>query len=259
MFKIDPNDFKIRCSAIGQICGGTIGLTDAQNIEYNELSTKFKLTAKQAEKLETLRDKRDNPELPQTAKSYCEKWLREKLYNRRRSIFTKEMEKGILCEESSIEYIAEELGLGMVFKNTERKSDEFMEGEADLVLYDLVLDIKNSFDFMTFPLFETNVDKGYWLQLQGYMHLYNKPKARLVYTLMSLPEDLMLSEVFYGEKYGMDEDEIRALHTYNHHELGSILTIKSFEFEFDSSVIDEIKERVRLYRLYIAELLNKIK
>lgn len=259
MYQVKPEDFKIRCSAIGQICGGTIGLTDAQNREYDELSNKPKLTIKQAEKLAALEIKKTNIELPQTAKTYCETWLREKLYGRRKQIFTKQMEKGIICEDQSIEYIAKVMGLGMVFKNEERKTNDFMTGESDLVLPDEVYDIKNSFDFMTFPLFSSDIDKGYWLQLQGYMYLYNKPKAKLVYTLMTLPEDLMLAEVFWGEKYGIEEDEIRDLHTYNHAELGSKLTIKSFSFDYDSTVIDLIKYRVELCRIYIAGLLESIK
>ena len=62
--------------------GGDIGLSDSQQIEYDKLSTKEKaLTDKQAITLKSLEFKKDNPELPKGAKTYCIIGVRKYILN----------------------------------------------------------------------------------------------------------------------------------------------------------------------------------
>ena len=133
--------FKIRASAASEILGGKIGLSDAQQItldgyierqkEFEAGNAKRELTAKMKAEFDALKHKQANPELPTGAKSYCEKWLKEKLYDRRKNFTGKYLDKGIQCEEESIVYAAEHLGWGAVDKNEEWFSDDWMEGTPD--------------------------------------------------------------------------------------------------------------------------------
>jgi hypothetical protein len=191
--------FKIRASAASEILAGKIGLTEVQSSRIDELQSRADgtgkpLTPNMVEELDKLIYRRDNPELPQGAKTYCEKWLKEKLYERRKNFANQYLEKGIAVEDDSIEYASEHLGWGGVSKNEEWFSDEWMEGTPDVITElvvnvdevgnaehgGVVIDMKNVWDCFTMPLFEQVIPtEGYETQLQVYMHLvsqeYNVP------------------------------------------------------------------------------------
>ena len=81
--KIDSNTFKIRCSQIGKIMSGSFGLSETQNRDLEQLITKSHgekgLTSIQQKKHDDLLYKRENPELSQTAKTYLDGWIKEKV------------------------------------------------------------------------------------------------------------------------------------------------------------------------------------
>ena len=174
-------EFKIRCSAIGQIMGQP--------------------RAKAA---------KEAGELSQTAKTYCETWIKEQLYSRRKEFTNKFVEKGLIIEDNSIDYIADQLGLGMLLKNEQHFSNDFMTGTPDVVLPDVVFDAKNSWDCFTFPLFDTEIpNKDYYWQGQGYMELCKKSHFKLIYTLMDTPMHLIEKEAYwYAKNNGLDEVDI---------------------------------------------------
>ena len=92
-------------------------------------------------------------------------------------------------EDDAIEFASGVLDWGMVFKNEEARSNDYVVGTCDVVLSDRIPDIKSSWDQFTFPLFETKLpNSDYYWQLQGYMDLWNKPKAQIVYVLMDAPQ-----------------------------------------------------------------------
>lgn len=287
--------FKIRASAAHEILGGTIGLSDAQQIEYDTLTERasgFKekkpgvtdLTVKMKENLSKLQNKIDNPELPSGAKTYCQKWVKEKLYDRRKNFANKYLEKGISCEDDSISYAADQLGWGEVGKNEEWFFDEWMEGTPDIIaelfsrelagnnevieiLTPTVIDMKNVWDCFTLPLFEPDIPtEGYKTQLQVYMHLVSNHykiafnDALLCYTLMDAPLNVMEKEMRslsweQGER-GLITDEIRQkVHkemTYS--DLEADLRLKVYNVKFSPSIIEELKLRVELCRNYIPTL-----
>ena len=92
--------FKIRCSANSNIMGEN-GLTDNQLNKIVELQHKTKLTDKQQETLNDLVYRRDNPELPQGAKTYCEDWLKGQLYDYRKMMSNKYLEKTIIAKTNA--------------------------------------------------------------------------------------------------------------------------------------------------------------
>lgn len=199
--------FTIRCSAIHQIMAGTVGLTDKQDQEladYVKRNLDFTrgvpgvkpLTDIMSQKVIDLTYEKNNPELPQGAKTYCKKWLKSTQFDRWPELNNKYIEKGNLCEEEGFTLMALQLKLGMVFKNTERKNNGFIQGEWDLLIPEIeVLDNKACWDLETFPMFETDAKEEHKWQLQGYMELLNVPRGRVAYTLNDAPEKMLYDAV----------------------------------------------------------------
>lgn len=222
-------EFKIRCSAIGKI--------------MTEPRTK---AAKEA------------GELSETAKSYCELWLKEQLYQRQKEFVSKYTAKGNEAEQSSIDYLSG-VHLQDYTKNELRFHDEYMEGTPDIITETEVIDMKNSWDFSTFPLFETEINKDYFLQLQGYMHLTGRKKSRLVYVLSDAPDFLIESEAkrfAWANNINYEETDLfKIFHdkmTYGN--LPRELKLKEYAIDYNASVIEAVQERVKQCRIYINSL-----
>ena len=200
-----------------------------------------------------------------TAKTHCETWLKEQLYNSRKTFQTKHTQKGNEVEDGSIDFVADYLGLGMVLKNEEYFENEFANGTPDVILPDTIIDVKNSWDCFTFPIFDSNIPTNdYYYQLQVYMWLTGKRKAKLIYTLMDTPEHLIEREAYYWCKNnGFDELDLDIYEKFQkrltYDETDDKLKIKVFDIAYDEAVIEAIKARVIECRTYIKELLCKLK
>ena len=96
-------------------------------------------TEKQTQRINDLIYKRDNPELSETVKSYCEDWLKSQLYNRKLEFTSKYTEKGLIVEDNSIDFISEKLGLGLLFKNEKYYENDYLTGTDDIEIPDLVI------------------------------------------------------------------------------------------------------------------------
>lgn len=200
---------------------------------------------------------KDAGELSETAKTYCENWVKEELYRRRKEFSSKYTDKGNECEASSIEYASEQFGWGLVAKNEEHFADEFMTGTPDIILADSVEDIKNSWDCFTFPLFDTDIpDKKYYWQGQVYMALTGRETFGLVYTLMNAPEHLIEQEARRSAEWQEVEaelyDAVRERMTYD--TFNAELRIKRFESARNEDDIARIRTRVEQCREYIRTL-----
>lgn len=196
-------EFKIRCSAIGQI------MTEPRS---------------------------KSEKLSQTCITYLEQWVKEQLYNTKKQINSKYLTKGNEVEIEAIEYYAEVNKFGFVIKNQDQFENDFMSGSPDLIHLDTVYDFKSSWDCFTFPLFDTKIDKSYEAQLQGYMHLTDMCKAKLVYTLQNTPDELEWNE------------------TVDYSNLPAYLRIKEYHLEYDHDFIERVKHRVIECRSYIQSL-----
>lgn len=246
---------------------GSSGLTDTQKNKLSELSLKEsdgKITEKQREELSLLIFKRDNPELSEGAKTYCQTWLKEQIYGRINEFSSKYTEKGNSVESEAIEFVSEQLKWGLVFKNEEHFEDEHLTGTPDIILDDSVHDIKNSWSCFTFPLFNQDVpDKDYGWQLQGYMALTGKEKAGLHYCLMDAPLMLVESEA-RKIAYKNGESEVSAelydevCRDMSYSDVDAKYRRNSFEISRDDSAIQSIRERVELCRQYIESVLKEL-
>lgn len=216
--------FKIRCSAIGQI------MTNSRS--KNEI-------------------------LGSTAKTYCEEWLKEQLYRRRKVMTNKYVQKGLVVEDNSLDFIAEQLGYGLLIKNEDYFENDFMTGTPDVILKDHIIDVKNSWDAFTFPLFSDKIDKNYYYQAQGYMALTNIDSYKLIYTLMDTPSYLIEKEFTYNNFDDKDYEDFEKDYLYGN--VNPNYRIKVFEIKRDEQVILEINNRVKECRLYINSLLDNLK
>lgn len=209
------------------------------------------------------------------AKTYCKKWLKEKLYNRRKDIKSKYISKGNETEEEGFTLMATELVKDMVYKNKERKSNEWVEGECDLFHNKIVYDNKSSWDLDTFPMFENEIpDKKYWWQLQCYIWLWNAESGKLCYTLNDANDEMVEqaikwvdspderikianSMIYTKESFErFREANFALLEETDFTEIPDEKRIKSFNVEKDIECRDKIKVHVQLCREYILKLLN---
>jgi hypothetical protein len=227
--------FKIRCSAIGQIMG--------------EPRTK---AAKEA------------GELSQTAKTYCKQWLKEQLYKRRKEFSSKYTDKGNIMEDNSLDFVAEQLGYGMLIKNESHYSNDFMQGTPDAILPKLIIDVKNSWDFSTFPLLETEIPtKDYIWQAQGYLALLDKNDFKLCYVLSDTPQHLIQREAYWYAKNNGYEDLDQELYEQfekrmTYPDIPDSLKLKTFDIKRDDEAIKRIESRVMKCRAYIETLLKTL-
>lgn len=197
--------FKIRASAVGQIMSNS----------------------------------RKKGELSKTAQTYAKEWVLSKIYGVNKNISSKYTEKGIRLEDDAIDYVAENLYNTMMFKNEEYFEDEYFTGTPDIILKDEIIDIKCPYEWHNFPLLEDELpNKDYYYQLQAYMHLTGRKKAKVIYVLMDTPEDLL---GYYNN-------------VVSYQNIDSKHRIKVFDIEYSQEVIEAIKTRVNEIREYINNL-----
>lgn len=216
------DNYLFRCHDFNKLMGGVPKPLTAKQIEtYNAYHERFmgtgrKLTEKQEYDYYSLGAKlREKPKLSDAAKKHCEQLVREDKTGRRQIIETEYMDKGLICENSAIEmygkFIEQELK-----KNTERKQNDIVSGEADQVGADIIREFKTSWDHTTFPLAaEKPTNPAYEWQVQLYMDLYGKDRAELIYTLVDTPERL-INDVLLSLSYKYDtmnvEGDVRPEH-----------------------------------------------
>lgn len=194
-----------------------------------------------------------------TLKTHLNDWYLEKKYGVRTEIRSRYTDKGIQLEDEAIREYNKLFGTNH-FKNDEFFEDDFIQGTPDIVSDDddEVLDIKCSFSLDSFPILEKKMsNKNYYAQLQGYMRLTGKSKAKLVYVLLDTPEDIIVREaksIMYKEKLPDDFldiliEEVREAHTYSHIPIKD--RIKIFEVLRDEDMINNIDQKVIFSREYI--------
>ena len=206
--------------------------------------------------------------LSESAKTYLRGKFMQDVYGRKSTIISKYMDKGTIVEDSSIEFLASQLGLGMIMKNEESKEDEWLTGTADIVLSDEIIDVKNSWSWSTFPLLTEEIpDPKYYWQLQGYMRLYGKQKSRLVYTLMNTPDELIEKE-FKSQKwrlenlgYHVDDEDLwdDVMKDMTYLDVDDKLRIKTYEIPINDYDQENMVRRISEARKYYESLNTLLK
>lgn len=130
--------------------------------------------------------------LSEGAKTYIlELWI-ERMYNRKKDFTNKYVEKGLLNEETSIDY-ASLLHNELYEKNINLFANDFLTGTPDILTDSHVIDVKSSYSIWTYAAAELN--NVYYYQLLSYMELTGKRKAKLIYCLTDAPEATIQREV----------------------------------------------------------------
>ena len=196
----------------------------------------FKIRASATGKL-MVNPRAKNETLSETTKSYVQEWAKEHIYGVKNQIKSKYLDKGLMLEDTAIDKAIEWLDLPFTMKNEKFFEDDFFCGTPDLIVNDVVYDIKCSWSCFSFPLFEKEIPtKDYFYQLQTYMHLTGCKKAVLTYVLLNTPEELTFEE------------------KHNYDNVDKKYKIKTFEIEYDSEVIEDLKNRIINVREYINTL-----
>ena len=206
-------------------------------MEAKQLAESFKIRASAAGKLLT-DPKNKSDKLSQTTKSYLNDWCKEQIFGMRKQLDTKEINKGLIYENEAIDLAIDWCNLDFAVKNDKNFEDDFFTGEPDLILSDEIIDIKNSWDWTTIPLFESKCpNPDYIAQCHVYMHLTGKKKASVLYMLLTTPETYKNMEIKY------DHIDIKFRH-------------KRFNLDYDNAMIEKLQERVLLSREYIYEIMS---
>ncbi len=127
------------------------------------------------------------------AKTYIRELAAQEIFGVEFEISSKAIEKGIEVEGDSIDLLNSVRGLSL-FKNTERKSNEFITGECDLFDAEAKRghDIKSSWSIATFPITVADCeDRLYEWQMRCYMALWDADEWEVNYCLVDTPDRLI--------------------------------------------------------------------
>lgn len=190
---------------------------------------------------------RGKNEVGATAKSYIKQVAKENFYGYRSEINNKYIQKGLMQEQDSIDLLNTVRFEGYI-KNDVRMVNEVMTGEADIITNDSIIDIKTSWSLDTFPvLAEDGYDALYEWQLRAYMMLYDRPKAELIYCMVTTSNELL------------NEWENLDIHRVDHIAPEKRITVLSFERNEDKEIemLDRLKWASEYYDEYYKLLEEK--
>jgi len=265
---------RIRCSELGLIMSddSRTTITAKQLDRLKELESKIKLTEKQALERNVLQQKRDSPpELSKGAKSFIQKKALHDKYSIEDTIESRYLDKGLICEDEAIQIYASVTGKHLIFKNEEGFHNDWISGTPDLILEDMIVDVKCSWSIDSFPWFDTSLNRNYYWQLQAYMWLTGKSKSELVYVLVNTPDHLFQQELqreiwkvkdtqgvldISAEVESDIYEELILKHNFDR--IPFEKRVKVFKIEADILEQSKIKEKVELAREYYNEVIETI-
>ena len=184
---------------------------EKKNAQYDKLIKKDGIQgSKLREAIEKLKEEipvldaqKDEEFLSKSCQAYLIKTYALEKYNRIKDIETKEMVKGIVVEDNSIELFS--IMEGKIYeKNKTRLSNEMVSGTPDLFDGESidqatrVIDIKSSYDIETFLKNVTQpLPSIYYWQLQGYLWLTSAKVGVISYCLVNTPESIVNQQAEY--------------------------------------------------------------
>jgi hypothetical protein len=185
--------------------------------------------------------------LSETAKSYIKSIAKQDYFGYTTELNNKYVTKGIQCEEQSIELLNDVLFTNYE-KNEVRKTTELLTGEADIVTPELIIDIKTSWSFDTFPATPSDINiKDYEYQLRGYMFLYDVERVALAYCMVDTPSDLI----------GYESEELHRVRDTPIQSLVTMLTIER-DYQLEEEMLERSAEAIEYYQQYINQIHEKI-
>jgi len=247
-------------------------ITDLQIKKLAELKEKIKLTENQVKERDELELKLERSKLPSPladgAKTRVKEVFLKDLYGMARNAWSKQMDKGNECEDESIKLVAKVSGIFGIKKNEQKFENDYFIGTPDIITDDAIIDIKTSWDGLTFPWFDEEMpDKDYIFQVLAYMHLTGRRKGYVAFCLTNSNEDAIQDECRReawrrkvidptADVLQEIEDDVRAQMEFD--QVPDVLRVRMFEVKYDEDTIKKMIERVECCRTYYAELTKKI-
>lgn len=178
------------------------------------------------------------------AKTYLLDLAKQGVYRYQEEITSKYMEKGIAVENDAIA-LYNDVNFTSLTKNKERRDDEYLTGECDLIIPTVkVIDIKSSWSLATFPVVPEDChDKEYEWQCRGYMRLWDAPAAEVAYCMVSTPEELI--------RYEQPE-----LHMVDH--IPKHMRVTSTHYKRDAALEAKIVEKCTAAKAFYTEAVARI-
>lgn len=180
--------------------------------------------------------------LSKGAKTYLTGLAKEVVYGYREEISSKAMEKGTRCEQESID-LYNQVFFSSLTKNQERRSNDCITGEPDLIGKDFGVDIKTAWSLCTFPALPEDMPDYEW-QARGYMCLFDLPRWDIAYCMIDTPDDLIGYEQYGIHKVSEIDPHLR-------------VTVVSYHRDADKEA--KMLEKARAAQLYITETIQRIK
>ena len=183
--------------------------------------------------------------LSQTAKSYIEQLAKEDFFGYTSPLLNRYLDKGINQELESINLL-NSIRFENYEKNTLRLENDFITGECDIITTESIIDIKTTWSLETFPALEEDADSYEW-QVRGYMYLFNKPKALVVFCMIDTDDDLL-----------SDWDN-REIHKVSHIDPVKRITVVEYHREdaLDELMEQRLRDASEFYSQYMQQLNNK--
>lgn len=230
----------IRCSSVGHLMTEAVSVDESLRTPEIEAILKKK-TRTDAEK--ALLQAAKQATLSEGAKTYIRKLVSQAIFGVDFEVSSKEMEKGLLMEGEAIALLNRVRGLSLT-KNTERKENDWISGEADL--FDTSArrghDLKCPWSVATFPIAAVDCeDKLYEWQMRGYMWLWDAQEWEVNYALLSTPEHLI--------RY-----EPASMHFVDH--VPEHLRLTTWKVERDATKEALMVEKIKAARVYASEVLD---
>jgi hypothetical protein len=175
------------------------------------------------------------------AKTYIRSLAAQSIFGIDFEVTSKEMEKGLMVEQEGIAMLNRVRGLNLA-KNTERRSDGWITGEADL--FNAAMrrghDLKCSWSAATFPILVADCkDSLYEWQMRGYMRLWDADAWEVNYALITTPESLTKWEPLF-------------MHFVDH--IPEHMRITTWIVERDKEKEDRMIEKIGHAREYFAQV-----
>ncbi|MFG0602710.1 hypothetical protein ACF8PL_20220 [Delftia sp. WSY_4] len=228
-----------RCSSIGKLMTAPVSIDPALiTPDVEAIQAKKKRTDEEKALLERLK----LGTLSETAKTYIRELVRQELWGVDFEVSSKYTDKGLAVEAEGLALLNRVRGLTLA-KNTERRSDGQITGEADTV--DLGPrrcghDLKCSWSLQTFPAFVRDCqDSLYEWQMRGYMRLWNLDRWEVNYAMVDTPEELL------------GPYEPQELHLVSH--LPEHLRLTTWAIERDRTLEAQMDIKLELARTYYAQ------
>lgn len=177
------------------------------------------------------------------AKTAITKMAKQFVYGYDERISSKYMDKGIKVEDRSIELLNSVLFTSYK-KNTERRTNDWITGECDIVGNDRIHDIKSSWSLATFPVLASQgEDKTYEWQGRAYMMLWDMDHFEIDYCLVNTPDELI----------GYEDYE---LHSVEH--IAPELRVTRVQYQRDKTLEEKIKVKVDAARDFYEQIVREI-